>query len=78
MIVRRLVTRRDERGKSVVAHDGEPPWSKQFEHTPGFASSFIWSTTADVTTDSHDPTNTASSIVPGPGRHFVADRHLPA
>jgi len=60
MIVRRLVTQRDERGKSVVAHDGEPPWSKQFEHTPGFASSFIWSTTADVTTDSQDPTNTVT------------------
>jgi quercetin dioxygenase-like cupin family protein len=67
MIVRRLVTGRDKNGKSVVAHDGEPPWSKQFEHTPGFASSFVWSTTANVRPDSCDPTGVASSIVPGPG-----------
>lgn len=67
MIVRRLVTQRDQSGKSVVAHDGQTPWSKQFEHTPGFASSFVWSTTASVTPDSRDPTNTATSIVPGPG-----------
>lgn len=67
MIVRRVVTGHDARGKSVVVHDGSPPWSKQFEHTPGFASSFVWATTADVRPDPHDRTETATSIVPGPG-----------
>jgi quercetin dioxygenase-like cupin family protein len=67
MTVRRLVTGNDNRGKSVVAHDGPPPWSKDFEHTPGFASSFVWATTADVSADPADPTEAAASIVPGPG-----------
>ena len=67
MTVRRVVTARDSRGKSVIAHDGPPPWSKDFEHTPGFASSFVWSTTEDVRPDSTDPTEAATSIVPGPG-----------
>jgi quercetin dioxygenase-like cupin family protein len=67
MTVRRVVTGRDSRGKSVVAHDGPPPWSKVFEHTPGFASSFVWATTAYVKPDQADPTEVATSIVPGPG-----------
>lgn len=67
MTVRRVVTGCDSQGKSIVAHDGAPPWSKQFEHTPGFASSFVWATTADVKGDVADPTAVATSIVPGPG-----------
>lgn len=67
MTVRRVVTGRDARGKSIVAHDGSPPWSKEFEHTPGFASSFVWATTAEVKADPTDRTEIATSIVPGPG-----------
>lgn len=67
MTIRRVVTGRDSCGKSVVALDGPPPWSKDFEHTPGFASSFVWSTTAEVRPDPTDPTTEATSIVPGPG-----------
>jgi hypothetical protein len=67
MIIRRVVTGRNELGKSIVVTDGPPPWSKKFEHTPGFASSFVWATTADVTPDPRDPTEVATSIIPGPG-----------
>src|SRR5262245_3031913 len=67
MAVRRVVTGRDQRGRSIVAHDGTPPWSKDFEHTPGFASSFVWATSANVRADPNDPTAVATSIVPGPG-----------
>jgi quercetin dioxygenase-like cupin family protein len=67
MTVRRVVTGKDSDGKSIVAHDGTPPWSKDFEHTPGFASSFVWATTANVTADAVDPTAIATTILPGPG-----------
>jgi quercetin dioxygenase-like cupin family protein len=67
MIVRRIVTGRDSQGKSVIVHDGTPPWSKDFEHTPGFASSFVWATCSDVKADATDPTEVATTIVPGPG-----------
>jgi quercetin dioxygenase-like cupin family protein len=67
MKVRRLVTGPDTEGKSVVAHDGAPPWSKDFVHTPGFASSVVWTTAAPVRPDAKDPTEALTSIVPGPG-----------
>jgi len=67
MTVRRVVTGRDSRGNSIVAQDGPPPRSKDFEHTPGFFSSFVWVTTANPKPDPADPTEAATSIVPGPG-----------
>jgi quercetin dioxygenase-like cupin family protein len=67
MTVRRVVIGRNSQGKSIVAHDGPPPWSKAFEYTPGFASSFVWATTASIKPDPTDPTVGANSIVPGPG-----------
>jgi quercetin dioxygenase-like cupin family protein len=67
MTLRRVVTGRDNNGKSVVAHDGNPPWSKEFEHTPGFSSSVVWMTSANPSGDAKDPTSTLSSIVPGAG-----------
>ncbi len=67
MTVRRVVTGKDTNGKSIVVHDGQPPWSKTFEHTPGFASSFVWSTATNTKGDATDPTEIATSIVPGPG-----------
>ena len=67
MKVRRLVTGHDSKGKSVVAHDGAPPWSKDFEHTRGFASSVVWMTVPKAPPDTKDPTLALTSIVPGPG-----------
>lgn len=67
MKLRRVVTGHDNRGKSVVAHDGAPPWSKVFEHTPGFASSVVWMTAANASADAKDPTPALTSIVPGLG-----------
>lgn len=67
MKLRRVVTSRGQNGKSVVAHDGRPPWSKDFEHTPGFASAVVWMTPANASADATDPTTSLTSIVPGPG-----------
>ena len=67
MKIRRVVTGQDRGGKSVVAHDGAPPWAKQFEHTPGFASAVLWATPQNPSADPIDPTPDLSSIVPGPG-----------
>jgi quercetin dioxygenase-like cupin family protein len=67
MTVRRLVTGHDTNRRSIVAHDGTPPWSKDFEHTPGFSSSVVWLTPANASPDARDPTTTLTSIVPGPG-----------
>ena len=67
MKVRRVVTGHDERGKSIVAHDGKPPWSKEFEHTPGFASAVIWMTTQQDAGVDRDPTPNLTSMVPSAG-----------
>lgn len=69
MIPRRVVTNINTIGKAVLQSDGVPPWSKEMVHTPGFASSFIWATSPapKIPTSGDDPTDTATSIVPGPG-----------
>lgn len=69
MNIRRVVTGHNEKRKSIVALDGRPPWSKEFEHTPGFASALVWSTSAPtkIPAGGEDVTQTVTSFVPGPG-----------
>ncbi|GAA4025110.1 cupin domain-containing protein [Streptomyces plumbiresistens] len=68
-MIRRVVTEATRQGGSGVAQDGEPPRTSHSKHTPGFAVSLIWETTADTTVggDSADPTVTTHSFVPAPG-----------
>jgi hypothetical protein len=69
MTIRRLVTGHDDRGRSVVVSDGRPPWSKVFEHTPGFASTMVWRTPPKPARphDGIDPTRAVETFVPAPG-----------
>jgi quercetin dioxygenase-like cupin family protein len=66
MTIRRLVTGHDDRGRSVVVSDGRPPWSKVFEHTPGFASTMVWRTPPKPARphDGIDPTRAVETFVP--------------
>ncbi|MEU6223523.1 cupin domain-containing protein [Streptomyces sp. NPDC047042] len=65
-MVRRVVTGVDPSGKPVIASDGEPPVTRQYVHTPGFARSLVWNTTAPAT-PSADPTESLKSYIPAPG-----------
>jgi mannose-6-phosphate isomerase-like protein (cupin superfamily) len=65
-MVRRVVTGRSEGGKPAIISDGEPPRSRTYVHTPGFANSLVWTTTAPAT-PSADPTAGLKSWVPGAG-----------
>lgn len=69
MTIRRLVTGHDNRGHSAVVSDGQPPWSKVFEHTPGFASTLVWQTPPKPVRpyDGNDPTRKVETFVPAPG-----------
>ncbi|MER6561575.1 cupin domain-containing protein [Streptomyces sp. NPDC001027] len=65
-MVRRVVTGVGSSGKPVIVSDGEPPVTRRYVHTPGFARSLVWSTTAPATPSS-DPTESLKSYVPAPG-----------
>jgi hypothetical protein len=65
-MVRRVVTGVDPSGKPVIVSDGEPPVSRQYTHTPGFARSLVWNTTAPAA-PSADPTESLKSYIPAPG-----------
>ncbi|MFI5798104.1 cupin domain-containing protein [Streptomyces sp. NPDC051677] len=65
-MVRRVVTGVDPSGKPVIVSDGEPPVTRQYTHTPGFARSLVWTTTAPPA-PSADPTESVKSYVPAPG-----------
>lgn len=69
MIPRRIVTAHNADGKAVVRSDGPPPWSKEMEHTPGFASSLVWATPPIpvLPVGPAEPTDTVTTIVPPPG-----------
>jgi quercetin dioxygenase-like cupin family protein len=67
MKVRRVVTGQSANGKSIAVHDGLPPRTKDFEHTPGFALSIAWMTAAGAPPNAADITPNAKSILPGPG-----------
>jgi mannose-6-phosphate isomerase-like protein (cupin superfamily) len=65
-MVRRVVTGLDGSGKPVVVSDGEPPRSRKYAHTPGFANSVIWATALPVN-PGVDTTTDLASLVPSPG-----------
>lgn len=65
-MVRRVVTGVDPSGKPVIASDGEPPVTRQYVHTPGFARSLVWNTAAPAA-PSDDPTPSLKSYIPAPG-----------
>jgi len=69
MKVRRIVTGHASDGRSAFLEDGTPPWSKDFEHTPGFSSSVIWQTppVPKRRHDGNDPTLIRQGFVPVPG-----------
>ncbi|MFE7903015.1 cupin domain-containing protein [Streptomyces sp. NPDC057424] len=65
-MVRRVVTGVDHSGKPVIVGDGEPPVTRRYTHTPGFARSLVWNTAAPAA-PSADPTESLKSYVPAPG-----------
>jgi mannose-6-phosphate isomerase-like protein (cupin superfamily) len=65
-MVRRVVTGVSPSGKPVIVSDGEPPRTRQYVHTQGFARSLVWNTTAPAA-PSADPTAALASFVPAPG-----------
>ena len=75
-MVRRVVTGVGESGKPVIISDGEPPRSRQYTHTPGFANSLVWTTTAPPV-PSADPTASLRSWVPGPGETIALTITIP-
>lgn len=68
---RRVVTGLDDRGKSIIVHDGIPPRTKDFVHTPGFTMSLAWATMRSSKDKAADITERVSSVVPGPGETSV-------
>ncbi|MFJ2115549.1 MULTISPECIES: cupin domain-containing protein [unclassified Streptomyces] len=65
-MVRRVVTGVSTGGKPVIVSDGEPPRTYQYTHTPGFARSLVWNTSAPAV-PAADPTQALKSFVPAPG-----------
>jgi mannose-6-phosphate isomerase-like protein (cupin superfamily) len=65
-MVRRVVTGVNPSGKPVIVSDGEPPVTRQYVHTPGFARSLVWNTAAPAV-PSADPTPSLTSYIPAPG-----------
>ena len=67
--MRRVVTGHDAQGRSVVVDDGIAPRTHEFASLPGFVSSFVWATDADVPVSKvgEDPTGKTESLLPGPG-----------
>ena len=78
MQYRRVVVANTNRTSRVV-EDGVPPFSNEAVHTPGFASSLLWSTQAQPssTYNGVDPTIGASTFVPGPGSTSLLMLTLP-
>ena len=69
MQIRRVVTIKNNAGKSVVASDGPSPTARALKHTPGFVSAPLWFTElpAQKATDASDPAARFETLVPGPG-----------
>lgn len=64
--MRRVVTGRNETGRSIVISEGDSPRTTHFKGWPGFVSEFVWST--DPGGDNlHDTTMDATSLLPSPG-----------
>ncbi len=73
MAIRRLVTGTNAQGKSYFASIGTPPMSFDYEHTPGYRNSFIWSTppNAVVPASHEDATPHAKMLAPPGGTSLV-------
>jgi len=62
----RLIVTGSLEGRPIFLRDGSPPWTAEFEATPGFEVSLLWSTNSHALnelTDEEPP----SSWVPGNG-----------
>ena len=68
-MVRRVVTGHGPDGSPTIVSDGPAPRTHQHVHTPGFANTLIWQTTAGFAAPGPpvDTTATVASFVPGPG-----------
>lgn len=69
MFFRRIVTGRDDQGKSVVVSDGASPRERALVHTPGFVSAPQWVSggTPSVRSPAGDPMAEGGSLLPPPG-----------
>jgi hypothetical protein len=69
-MVRRVVTGFDGAGAPVVVSDGPPPRSADYVHTPGFAKSLVWATSAPPA-QAVDPTEIVTSFLPRAGESIA-------
>ena len=69
-MVRRVVTGFDGAGTPVVVSDGPPPQSVNYVHTPGFARSLVWATSAPPA-HGPDPTGAVTSFLPRTGESIA-------
>ncbi len=78
-MVRRVVTGQGPDGSPTIVSDGPAPRSHQHVHTPGFANTLIWQTTAGfaVPEPPVDPTEAVPSFVPGPGETLAMTVSFP-
>ncbi len=69
MKIRRVITGRDSKGKSVFVENAHAPAQHDYVHIPGMTSVQLWSTSADpaIPGSYSDPVAKIQSIVPGPG-----------
>lgn len=69
MKIRRVVTAKNEAGKSTVVSDGNSPREVQLEHTPGFVASPLWMThgTPDLSAGTKDPMADKGSLLASSG-----------
>jgi hypothetical protein len=80
MKVRRIVTGRDEAGRSCFAADGTPSKAHDFVHIPGMQVAHLWATASMPALPAvfGDPTATQTSIVPKlGGTQFLIVRFPP-
>ena len=67
MNLRRIVTGRNEAGKSVFVSDGAPPGDPRFEHIPGMEAAVAWRTGTRGAQEARGAMQGESSVLPGPG-----------
>lgn len=69
MLIRRVVTGRDNDGRSVFVSDGVPPRTVEFKSIPGHAFAQVWSTSPSpvLPVGRGDPTEGQTDVLPAPG-----------
>ncbi len=67
MHIRRVVTGRDENGRSTVISDQAAPRTHDFAAIPGFSNTVVWARPDAPTPTPDDITPTLTSLMPGPG-----------